>query len=66
MERCAVYHQEQSEISFQVWPPRLNAKGAAGIRAVAGPLRLLLYCTAVSKLLGRVVWLVLVAFVLLS
>lgn len=57
---------EPPEISFQVWPPKLIAKGTTGIRAIAGPLRLLLYSTALCKVLWRVAWLALVVSVLLN
>lgn len=57
---------DSPEITFQLWPPKLIAKGTTGIRAVARPLRLLLYVTALCSVLWRLAWFVLVVSVLMS
>lgn len=53
------------EISFVLWPPKLHARGTAGVRAVAKPLRILLYATAINKVTTRVIGAVVLAATLL-
>ena len=46
----------EPEIHLQLWPPKLSAKGRDAIRAVAAPLRMLLYTSAICRVLKILAW----------
>jgi hypothetical protein len=55
MEESAMPTKKHPKISFRIWPPRIDASGNEAIAVVKGPLQLLLYVAAISKIVTTAV-----------